>query len=157
MRPQIRHSSRGASLAVVAAVLLPGCSEERQEPRATSAEGAPQASAPTPTVPAAPVAAAPAGNAVEQGRALFKKFGCAPCHSIDGKKGIGPTLKGQFGTERKLVNGTTAVMDAAYVRATLEDPKRAVVDGYAPVMPPYKGRLTDAEVDALVAYVESLR
>ena len=46
-----------------------------------------------------------------------------------------------------LGRGERIVADDAYVRESILDPARNVVAGYNPLMPPYRGHLTDAEVD----------
>ena len=88
------------------------------------------------------------------GDQIFTAAGCAGCHQFApaGSNGtIGPSLnelKTQAGT---LVPGKSA---EEYVRESIEDPNAFVVKGFqANVMPSFKGRLTDAQVQALVEYL----
>jgi len=93
----------------------------------------------------------------EAGAKLFLQRGCKQCHSVDGAGGIGPTLKGIFGHEQVLRGGGRARVDEDYLRESILEPQAKVVAGYDPVMPTFKGRLTDREVAALIEYVKTLQ
>ncbi len=96
----------------------------------------------------------PAGSdRVARGRALAQAKGCVGCHSVDGSAGVGPTWKGLFGKTETLADGSTAIVDEAYLRAFVRDPKARPIRGFAPVMPLIE--LQPDELDALVAYIES--
>lgn len=94
---------------------------------------------------------------VEQGKKLYEVKGCVACHSVDGSKKVGPTHKGLFGSKVELSNGETIVADENYIRNHIENPQSQTVKGYDPVMPTFKGLLTEAEMSALVAYIKSLK
>ena len=94
------------------------------------------------------------GGQVAQGRALANGKGCVACHSIDGSTRVGPTWKSLFGKTENMRDGSTALVDDAYLGAFIRDPQARSVKGFAPVMP--KIPLTDEEVAALVAYIKSL-
>jgi cytochrome c oxidase subunit 2 len=96
---------------------------------------------------------------VEQGRAHFQAKGCVACHSIDGqaKSNLGPTLKGVFGGKAELVAGGAAVRDENYLRESIENPMAKIVKGFNPVMPTFKGQLSENEMGALIAYIKSLK
>jgi len=103
----------------------------------------------------APVsAAAPAGAAAAGGAQLFAQKGCVACHSVDGKPGVGPTLKGLLGRREELADGSLHTVDAAFIEEQIRVPAASLVKGYQPLMPPLP--LTDAEVNALVDYVKTL-
>lgn len=93
----------------------------------------------------------------EAGARLYKIRGCAQCHSVDGSAGIGPTLSGLFGEAVPLVGGGSVVAEENYLRESILEPQAKVVAGFQPVMPTYKGRLTDAEITALIAYIKTLQ
>jgi len=93
----------------------------------------------------------------EIGPKLYKGMGCVTCHSIDGTKKIGPTWKGVFGTREHLTDGTSALVDENYVRESILDPQAKVVAGYAPSMPPFKGKLRDRQITCLAEYIKSLK
>ena len=114
----------------------------KQQPRFATTQAAPSA-----TAPAAPDAL-PA-----QGRALAQSKGCVACHTVDGSPGVGPTWKGLFGKTETMVDGSTALVDEAYVKAFIRDPQARAVKGFAPIMP--KIDMTDDELAALAAYIQS--
>ncbi|MCB9781016.1 MAG: cytochrome c oxidase subunit II [Alphaproteobacteria bacterium] len=91
------------------------------------------------------------------GQSLFSSMGCIGCHSIDGSKLVGPSLKGKYGTDEQLTDGSTVAIDDNYIRESIMVPGAKVVAGYAPQMPPYQGRLNDEEVNALIDYIKTLK
>lgn len=92
------------------------------------------------------------------GETLFQTF-CAACHSLDGTKLVGPSLRGLASSRRTVrENGRgaprTVVADLAYVRESILDPNALLVDGYQEgLMPALGAALTDAQVEALAHYV----
>jgi len=53
--------------------------------------------------------------------------------------------------------GAATKIDDDYLRESMMDPAAKVVMGFQPVMPTFKGVLTDREVMALIAYIKSLK
>lgn len=102
-----------------------------------------------------------AGNAagqtpVELGKDLFmNKLGCASCHA-GGPAQRGAKLEGIYGKEVKLTGGGTVIADDNYIRESILNPAAKIVEGYQPIMPTFKGQVTDEQLNALVAYVKSL-
>lgn len=94
---------------------------------------------------------------VEQGAKIAAKLACMTCHSADGSAKTGPTWKGLFGHKVEMADGTAVTADEAYVRESITDPSAKVVKGYQPVMPVFKGLVTQKELDALTAYIKSLK
>ena len=95
---------------------------------------------------------------VEAGKYIYeRKGGCASCHTLDGKANIGPSFLGVWGTERKLKEGGPVIVDENYVRESIVNPQAKIAAGYDPVMPTYKGRLTDREIDAIIAFMKTLQ
>lgn len=94
---------------------------------------------------------------VEAGKKVYQMRGCGQCHSTDGSSGNGPTFKGVWGTERRMVDGGKATFDENYVRESILQPKAKVLVGYEPVMPTFQGRIKDEEITALIAYLKSLQ
>lgn len=92
-----------------------------------------------------------AADLLERGRALAQSKGCVACHTVDGRPGVGPTWKGLFGKTETFVDGSTALVDEAYLRGFIRDPKARNVKGFPPVMPQIE--LAGDELDALVAYI----
>lgn len=93
----------------------------------------------------------------EAGKAAFSKYGCQACHSVDGSKGLGPSQKGVFGLQERLEDGSTVMVDENYIRESLMEPTKKVVKGYQPVMPTFQGQLSDADINALIGYIKSLK
>jgi cytochrome c oxidase subunit 2 len=107
---------------------------------------------------AAAEAASGAGmSPAEFGATVFTKRGCNACHSVDGKANIGPTWKGIWGHSVALTNGQSVTVDEAYVRQSIVDPAAQIVAGFQPVMPAYKGIISDREIEAVIAYIQTLK
>lgn len=103
------------------------------------------------------LAGGPAGESpVAAGEKLFTELACATCHRPD-SAGRGPVLTGIFGREVKLATGEAVVADEAYVRESIVNPAARVVVGYQPVMPTFQGLVSEEQLIALVAYIESLQ
>jgi cytochrome c oxidase subunit II len=96
-------------------------------------------------------------SSVEFGKLLFDKEGCNTCHSLDGSPKTGPSLLDRYGSRELLEGGSEVVIDDNYVRESLMDPAAKVVKGFQPVMPTYRGRLNDRQIDALIDFVKSLK
>jgi cytochrome c1 len=92
------------------------------------------------------------GPLAARGVDVARDRGCGGCHSSDGKAGSGPTWRGLWGSEVRLGSGDTVTADRVYLRRSITDPRAMVVDGFANIMPVYSD-LSDADVDALVAYI----
>lgn len=92
---------------------------------------------------------------VEAGEYFYKSRGCVQCHSLDGTPKNGPTFKGLFGSERKFADGSTGVADKNYIRQSILEPQSQVVAGFRPIMPTFKGQLTDQDITAIIAFIEA--
>ncbi|MBS0244358.1 MAG: c-type cytochrome [Proteobacteria bacterium] len=104
------------------------------------------------------LAARPPGDQLAQeGAGLFRSVGCSGCHSSGGASTVrAPLLDGLYGRPVALADGRIITADDAFIRDCMMDPKRNAPAGYAPVMPSFSGRLTEAQIIKLVAYVRSL-
>jgi cytochrome c oxidase subunit II len=94
------------------------------------------------------------------GNQLRAKKGCTACHSPDGTPGVGPSWKGIWGKQEGVTVGgapTNVLVDENYVRESILDPNAKVVNGFKPVMPTFKGQISDQEIDAIMAYIKSLK
>lgn len=94
---------------------------------------------------------------VEAGAVVYKKYGCKQCHTIDGASSTGPTFKGLFGHVQALQGGGSVTVDENYVRESVLEPNAKVAAGFEPVMPTFKGRMRDKELNVLIEYVRSLK
>lgn len=93
----------------------------------------------------------------EQGEKLYKERGCNACHSVDGTNLVGPTWKGLFGHEVVLQDDTKVTADENYIRKSILEPQAQMVKGYQPVMPSFKGILSDEDISAIIAYIKTLK
>jgi len=100
------------------------------------------------------VGAADAIGEEAQGAALFKSEHCADCHK-DTSSRIAPTLVGLYTSRVLLSDGTTVTADETYIRESIKSPKAKIVSGYKGIMPVVQ--LTDDQIDALVAYIKTLK
>ena len=91
---------------------------------------------------------------VQAGARLFQAQECSACHAPGGR---GPRLDALYGSMVRLADGRTARADDAYLRASLLQPEKDLVQGFDPIMPTYQGRLTEMNVFELLAYIRSLQ
>jgi len=98
---------------------------------------------------------APTGTLTEAGAKLFEDLACVNCHKEDGS-GRCPSLKGLFGQTVLLTGGATVEANEAYIRESILDPAAKVVDGYQPLMPTFRGQVTEEGVVELIEYIKSL-
>ena len=106
--------------------------------------------------------AAYAGDVTKLGEYYTSKGGCAGCHSVDGSAGTGPTWKGLYNKERKFADGSTAVADDNYIRMSVLEPQKQVVEGYPAAGMPVnlhkafgKGK-EEAGLSAIIEYIKTL-
>ncbi len=102
-------------------------------------------------------AVADAKPTAELGEKVYTQKGCNACHSIDGSVVIGPSFKGLIGRSTTLDDGTTITADENYIMQSIIEPQSQIVEGFQPIMPAFKGNITDKEVDALIAYIKTLK
>ena len=88
------------------------------------------------------------------GETLFQQLGCTSCH-LDEGTGRGPVLTGLLGRQVQLNNGTTIVADETYVRESILTPQAKIVAGYQPIMPTFKGLVSEEQLLQLIAYIKS--
>lgn len=83
---------------------------------------------------------------------------CKACHTIDGSKGVGPSWLGLYGREETLTDGTTVVVDEAYIIESIINTNAKIVAGYpAGVMPQNYGEvLTEEQINGVIEYIRTL-
>ena len=91
----------------------------------------------------------------ELGESLFQRFGCAACHRATGTS-QGPSLAGLFGKTVELQQGITVTADENYIRESIVDPRAKIVAGYQPIMPTFKGLVSEEAILQIIAYIKSL-
>lgn len=95
------------------------------------------------------------GSLASSGEKLFQQLACNTCHRSDGQ-GRGPVLEGIFGKEVQLQDGRRLIVDEAYVRESIVNPRAKVVAGFQPIMPTFQGQVSEEQLLQLVAYVKSI-
>ncbi len=93
------------------------------------------------------------------GKLLWESKGCATCHSIDGSPvaGGGPSWKGIYSTMQPMSDGKAFMADENYIRESIMVPGAKIVKGYDNIMPSFQGLLRDREVNALIAFMKTLK
>jgi len=92
------------------------------------------------------------GTMAQSGAKLYDQLACITCHGT----GKGPPLTGIYGKPVKLSDGKTVVADDAYLRESVLYPSAKIVEGYTPIMPTFKGQVTEEQLLQLIAYIKSL-
>jgi|GEM_PF-797074 len=155
-----------------------GAASPQEVPKATAEQPATPTETPktTPTQPTAPAtgstkpteelpkaeapktvaAASNDAQLAAKGKLVFVQVGCKTCHMNPATGNMYPDLRGLYGSQRKLKDGSTVVADEEYLRESIVNPNAKLVAGYAPVMPPYN-YLKEEQVQQLVAYIKSLK
>jgi cytochrome c oxidase subunit 2 len=93
---------------------------------------------------------------VHEGEALYAKFGCGACHAATSQVQA-PKLADLYGSIVRLQDGRQVRADDAYIAKSILRPRDDIVSGYAPIMPSYGAFTKPDDVEALVAYVKSLK
>ena len=94
-----------------------------------------------------------------EGKEVFEdrsQGACDVCHTTDGGRLVGPSLEGVAVRAETRVPGMSA---RDYLVESILDPEAYVVEGYRgdQMLPIYRERLDDAQIEALVTYLLTLR
>jgi cytochrome c oxidase subunit 2 len=89
-----------------------------------------------------------------RGLAVAQDNGCVACHTLDGSVGIGPSWVGMYGKTQTMVDGTTVVVDDAYIIESITNPDARQVQGYEKLMVRYF--LPQEDLQALVEFTRQL-
>lgn len=94
----------------------------------------------------------------ENGERLYK-INCSGCHKVDGQAATGPALNTIWDTDERLMDGSTVKVDENYIRESILMPDAKIVENYGPVskMNSFTGKLTDKDIDYLIAYMKYLK
>jgi len=111
-----------------------------------------------------PRTAQPAATPInaQEGKRVAELMGCVACHSTDGSTvgKVGPTWKGLYGSKVSCAGGITAVADEAYLRESIRLPAAKIVHGFEKsetAMPSYEGVISDAQIEAVILYIKTVR
>ena len=91
----------------------------------------------------------------QNGERIFASMGCNACHSGN-PAARGPNLAGVYGSKIQLANGSVQLADEAFIRDTILNPSQHVPAGFAPIMPTYKGQISEDGLIDLVEYLKQL-
>jgi cytochrome c oxidase subunit 2 len=98
----------------------------------------------------------PIGNtAAAAGARLFQGLSCFACH-MDKNTERGPSLAGLFGKHVRLQDGKVIVADENYIRESIVNPQAKIVAGYQPIMPTFKGMISEEGILQIIAYLKSI-
>ena len=93
-----------------------------------------------------------------RGEEIATKKGCFTCHSIDGTRLTGPTWQNLFGTMRTMNDGQSFLADDNYIRESILYPREKIVATFAAgQMNSFQGQLTERDIDAIIAYLRTLK
>jgi cytochrome c oxidase subunit 2 len=95
------------------------------------------------------------GTLAERGAKLFNDLACSTCH-LDTGQGRGPSLKDLVGKTEQLQDGSTVVVDEAYLRESILQSQAKIVKGFQPLMPTFQGLVSEENLVALIEHVKSL-
>jgi cytochrome c oxidase subunit 2 len=96
---------------------------------------------------------------VSKGERLVTSNGCLGCHSLDGSAGVGPTWLGAFGSEGKLSDGSSVLVDENYLVKSIVNPNADIAASYyANVMPQtYGDKFSEEDINNIIAFIKSLK
>ena len=89
-----------------------------------------------------------------RGLEVARQNGCVACHTLDGTVGIGPSWLGMYGKTETMVDGSTAVVDDAYIIESIVRPDAKQVQGYENLMIRYF--ISEEDIAALVEFTRQL-
>lgn len=73
------------------------------------------------------------------------------------REGTGASISGLYGWDVTLKDGKKVKVDDAYLRAAILQPASMVRENVSGDMPSYEGKLTEAEIAALVTYLRTYK
>lgn len=98
-------------------------------------------------------------NEAEAGLKLLQVNGCVACHSLDGTRLVGPTFKGLWNSTKNVTTGVVSrqvTADAEYIKESIYNPSKDVVDTYPKVMISYKESINEEQLKQINAYLKSI-
>lgn len=95
------------------------------------------------------------------GKRIMTNIGCFACHTVDGNKLVGPSLKGIYGHEVKVKTGGethTVTVDDEYLKRAILEPNADIVEGYSKgLMQSYQGQLSETDIAQIIEYIKTLK
>ncbi len=98
------------------------------------------------------------GEAMSDGEILWNDLACNTCHGGPEETNLlGPSLNGMYGTEQKMSDGSMVLADDDFLRESILVPTAKIADGYLPVMPTFKGQVSEEQIIQLISYIKTLK
>ena len=91
----------------------------------------------------------------QNGERIFASMGCNACHNGTAAARA-PNLAGVYGSKLQLTDGSSILVDEAYLREAILSPSQHITAGYAPIMPTYQGQISEEGLIDLVEYLKNL-
>jgi cytochrome c oxidase subunit 2 len=95
------------------------------------------------------------GSLAANGEKLFQQFGCTTCHRPD-SGARGPNLEGLYGRPVRLQDNRVIIADENYIRESILDPNAKIVNGFQPIMPTFRGVISEEGMVEIIAYIKSM-
>jgi len=92
------------------------------------------------------------------GKIIAEDLGCFGCHSTDGTVTVGPSFKGMYNSKKTVIRDgkkVEIIVDEQYLRESILQPGKDIVEGFDPMMPPYND-LSEEELEALIEYMKNM-
>jgi cytochrome c oxidase subunit 2 len=95
----------------------------------------------------------------QRGLKAANSLGCIACHSVDGSVKVGPTWKGLWDKKgHQMDDGSVVDVDENYIRVSILQPAAKTVKGYPKgAMPSYQGQISEEQLTAINAYLQTLK
>ena len=93
------------------------------------------------------------GVTLARGEHLFTTYSCATCHSIDGGKNHGPSIKDLYGSKR-MFGDQEITADDSYLYESIAKPNAKIAPGYQPNFMP-KFPMSADEINSLILYIKT--
>lgn len=95
---------------------------------------------------------------MSDGEILWNDLACNTCHGGPEETNLlGPSLNGMYGTEQKMSDGSMVLADDDFLRESILVPTAKIADGYLPVMPTFKGQVSEEQIIQLISYIKTLK
>ncbi len=95
------------------------------------------------------------GTMASMGEKMFHQFACANCHHFE-DPGNCPNLRGLFGTQVQLDDGTVVTADESYIRESILNPGAKIVAGYDDFMPTFRDQISEEQIAQLIAFIKAI-
>ncbi len=98
---------------------------------------------------------------VAAGKRIMESIGCFACHTTDGSKLVGPSLKGVYGHAQVVLTKKEkreVIADSLYIRNSILNPNDDIVEGFNKgLMLSYEGQLSDEDIGLIIEYLKTLK